>query len=106
MQYQQVGESKYEGVNQYPINTQLKYPKPGTSNPILSLYIYDIANKKTEEIIDGDDNLGTEYILYYAKWIDANSFLMKQSDRTSSVLTKKLYDLDKNHVSKQCHKGI
>ena len=25
MQYQQVGESKYEGVNQYPINTQLKY---------------------------------------------------------------------------------
>ena len=74
MQYQQVGESKYEGVNQYPINTQLKYPKPGTSNPILSLYIYDIANKKTEEIIDGDDNLGTEYILYYAKWIDANSF--------------------------------
>ena len=48
MQYQQVGESKYEGVNQYPINTQLKYPKPGTSNPILSLYIYDIANKKTE----------------------------------------------------------
>lgn len=99
MQYQQVGESKYEGVNQYPINTQLKYPKPGTSNPILSLYIYDIANKKTEEIIDGDDNLGTEYILYYAKWIDANSFLMKQSDRTSSVLTKKLYDLDKNHVS-------
>ena len=25
--------------------------------------------------------------------------LMKQSDRTSSVLTKKLYDLDKNHVS-------
>lgn len=24
---------------------------------------------------------------------------MKQSDRTSSVLTKKLYDLDKNHVS-------
>lgn len=99
MQFQQADESKYEGVNQYPIKTQLKYPRPGTANPIISLHIYDIASKKVDEIVDGDDTLGPDYILYYAKWIDTNNFLMKQSDRTSSILSKKLYNLSKNQVS-------
>ncbi|RLV95429.1 Dipeptidyl aminopeptidase A [Spathaspora sp. JA1] len=90
-QYAQSDQEKIEGVNQYPISTFIKYPKPGTPVPVLSLFKYGISEKKSEKIIDKDTSLGEDYLLYDAIWIDDNNFLMKQSDRTSSILSKKLY---------------
>ncbi|EMG48554.1 STE13 Dipeptidyl aminopeptidase A [Candida maltosa Xu316] len=94
--YQQSDVPKKEGVNQYPIKTSLKYPKTGSPNPSISLYIYDVKEKKAEKIVEDDP--GNESILYYAKWLDNDNFLMKKTDRTSSILSKKLYQLSTNQV--------
>ncbi|RCK62677.1 Dipeptidyl aminopeptidase A [Candida viswanathii] len=97
-QYEQLDESEVEGVNQYPIKTSLKYPKPGTANPIVSLYVYDVKTKEVKPLNDDDDTLGPDRIIYDAKWIDSKNFLMKQTDRTSSILSKKLYQPETNEV--------
>lgn len=97
-QYQVPNEPEMGGVNQYPIKTSLKYPKPGTPNPIISLYNYNVNTKKVKQLNDDDTRLGVDKILYDAKWIDSKNFLMKQTDRTSSILSKKLYQPEKHEV--------
>ncbi|KAK6204587.1 dipeptidyl peptidase IV N-terminal region-domain-containing protein [Scheffersomyces amazonensis] len=97
-QYKESDEVKVEDVNQYPIKTNIKYPKPGHSNPIVTLYNYKLNDESLIKIVNNYDNVGNEFILYDAIWIDNNNFLMKQTDRTSTILTKKLYQPSKSNT--------
>ena len=90
-QYKELLENKFEDVNQYPIKTSIKYPKPGTSNPILSLFNYRLSDKSIKEITKLQDGLGEDFILYKAAWVDSKNFLMKLTDRTSAILKKKVF---------------
>ncbi|EGW34146.1 uncharacterized protein SPAPADRAFT_134971 [Spathaspora passalidarum NRRL Y-27907] len=90
-QYDQSDQKSVEGVNQYPIHTAFKYPKPGTPNPIVTLFNYHVSEKKLDKLEDKDSSLGEEYIIYDATWIDDTNFLIKNTDRTSRVLARKLY---------------
>ncbi|CAK9437251.1 uncharacterized protein LODBEIA_P16290 [Lodderomyces beijingensis] len=84
------------GVNQYPLVSKLKYPKPGTPNPLASLYVYDVK-EQTVELLKNDDggdsnkDLGEDFLLYQAIWIDKDNFLIKETDRTSTKFARKLY---------------
>lgn len=90
--YIQSGVKKVDGVNQYPVRTSIKYPKPGTNIPIVSLTMFNIS-LKTLFLVPGinDQNLGEDAILYDAQWLDANNLLLKLSDRTSTKLAKKVF---------------
>ncbi|KAI5954424.1 STE13 [Candida jiufengensis] len=99
MQYQQSDEKQFESTDQYPIKTSLKYPKPGTNIPIISLFIYDINTKNVESLSDKDQALGKDFILYQAIWVDNESFLMKQTDRTSKMYTKKVYNANSKDIN-------
>ncbi|KAI5962486.1 STE13 [Candida pseudojiufengensis] len=92
MQYEQSNEKQYKNLNQYPIKTSLKYPKPGTNIPIVSIYTYDVKSKKVESLSDKDKTLGDEFILYQAIWVDNDNFLMKQTDRTSKLFARKVFN--------------
>ncbi|KAK6459970.1 dipeptidyl peptidase IV N-terminal region-domain-containing protein [Scheffersomyces coipomensis] len=96
-QYKESDEHMYEGVNQYPIKTSIKYPKPGTANPIVSLYKYTISEKLSVKLTNNNKNVGEDFILYDAVWVDNENFLMKQTDRTSTILTKKLLQVHKSN---------
>lgn len=90
--YRASGKGKVEGVNQYPVRTSIKYPKPGTNIPIFSLAMFNVSLKELFLLPEiKDENLGEDAILYDAQWIDANHLLLKLSDRTSTKLAKKVF---------------
>ncbi|OBA21545.1 dipeptidyl peptidase IV/CD26, N-terminal domain-containing protein [Metschnikowia bicuspidata var. bicuspidata NRRL YB-4993] len=93
MSYKDMAPSvKPGGLNQYPKHTSIKYPKPGTPNPKTRLYSYSMEQKTTTEIAGVSNKVvKDDYLLYDAAWVDQNNFLIKVSDRHSSVLEKKLY---------------
>ena len=93
MQYDQSSQKRYQQVDQYPIKTSLLYPKPGTSNPLVSLYVYHVDEQKLEALQDKDGSLGKDFVMYQASWVDVDNFLVKETDRTSKILSKKLYSL-------------
>lgn len=94
MSYDSPKDETVDEVNQYPLRASIKYPKPGTTNPILSLSVYDTGSGKTSPIDLEDKELGADFVLYDAHWIDSNSLLMKVTDRTSTILKKKVYLVD------------
>lgn len=86
-----------EIVNQYPKHTSIKYPKPGTANPTVKLFSYNLELNSTTEITGlSDDVVENDFILYDVAWVDAENMLIKVSDRYSSVLQKKLFKPTKN----------
>lgn len=91
MSYDQPLAQKSSEVNQYPIRTSIKYPKPGTPIPEVSLTMFNLSLRKQTVIdIQGVDT-GDDPILYDVNWIDADNLLLKVSDRTSTILSKKLF---------------
>lgn len=77
-------------LNQYPIQASVKYPKPGTNNPVVSIHVFDV-DLQTVTKIDGlsDEYIGEDFILNDATWVGA-TLLLKLTDRTSTILEKKL----------------
>lgn len=77
------------GYDKYPKIEQLKYPKPGFSNPIVSLYVYQISNsklikvKQPEEQDNTVESLGNDFIIYQTVWLNEDELLFKRTDRTS-----------------------
>lgn len=85
-------------INQYPYQEKLKYPKPGTSIPKASVFRFHVPSRRTDAI-DVHEIAGDSFIVYDAFWVDDENFMMKMSDRTSTILSKILYlpnDKDKN----------
>ncbi|WPK22906.1 hypothetical protein PUMCH_000128 [Australozyma saopauloensis] len=92
MSYDDKPRPLLSGIEQYPDYQYLKYPKPGTNNPEVTLYCFDVSKNETVEIeLASDTVVGRDFILYDAIWIDEVHFLMKVSDRTSSVQQKKVF---------------
>ncbi|ODV80080.1 dipeptidyl peptidase IV/CD26, N-terminal domain-containing protein [Suhomyces tanzawaensis NRRL Y-17324] len=101
-QYDESEQLKVDNVNQYPIKTTIKYPKPGTANPTATINNYKVSEKKSTklEIIHPTRDLGHDFIFYSGSWIDSKNFLMKHADRTSKILKKMVY---RPHDSNQIH---
>ncbi|KAI5958864.1 STE13 [Candida theae] len=91
MQYDQSNEEKVGQVDQYPIKSSISYPKPGSKNPLISFHVYSLDGQRLETLQDKDDSLGRDFVVYQASWVDNDNFLVKQTDRTSKILSKKLY---------------
>lgn len=87
-------DSTVDDVHQYPIKKQIHYPKPGTKVPKLELYKYNLENKKRETL--AYDKKFDEFILYDASWINSDNFLIKITDRTSSIQSKQVLTVSKN----------
>ncbi|CUM62890.1 uncharacterized protein PRCAT00000449001 [Priceomyces carsonii] len=82
--------SESNSVLQYPEKMSLRYPKPGTNNPKLTLHNFKFSQRKNYELNCVLNNVGSDFILYDAIWIDSEHFLMKISDRTSKILSKQI----------------
>lgn len=90
--FEEPTQRKTNDVNQYPVKTTIKYPKPGTPNPKITVFNYNLKEGKLNDITNMDTkNIGDEAIVYDGIWIDNKSFLMKLSDRTSKILCKRVF---------------
>ncbi|CAH1183189.1 unnamed protein product [Phaedon cochleariae] len=70
--------------NQYPTEVQIKYPKVGTPNPIVSVYIYEIAmgmNIELELPPTSSIQNPNDYILYDLTWISDYEVAMISTNR-------------------------
>ncbi|GAV27881.1 hypothetical protein PMKS-001349 [Pichia membranifaciens] len=77
------------GDDEYPQIEELKYPKTGFPNPIVSLYVYQTTNsklikvKQPEEQNKDAESLGKDFIIYQTVWLNEEELLFKRTDRTS-----------------------
>lgn len=83
-----------QGNVKYPAVFDLKYPKPGGENPIVSLFRYEIAKDELKEIERSESTLGPDYVIYGAAWIDSKNFLIKETDRSSKILNYRLFEVE------------
>lgn len=87
--------------NRFPRLEEIKYPKPGSFNPKIALYMVDLTSGvilaiNPMESTEGE--WGEDYILYDASWIGPKAFLFKISDRSSQKLITRVYDMEDNSI--------
>lgn len=78
---------------QYPETVQIAYPKAGTTNPTVTLHVYDLGDSSTKELQPptwpsfGANANFTEYYFSRFTWLDENTCLPTWTDRpqTASV---------------------
>lgn len=87
--------------HRYPQMQEIKYPKPGSSNPKVELYLFDSKSRVISLINTMDSAEGDwdqDYILYEASWIGPQAFLFKIADRSSQKLIVRLYDSENSSI--------
>jgi dipeptidyl-peptidase-4 len=67
------------------------YPKPGQPNPVVDVFVYDIASKKTTQVDVRDgkpfDNTVVGHYVYDVEWSpDGTELLMNRTNRKQNVL--------------------
>ncbi|ODV60349.1 dipeptidyl aminopeptidase ASCRUDRAFT_76349 [Ascoidea rubescens DSM 1968] len=78
----------------YPDLVNIKYPKAGASNPIVSMMIYNLLDNKLTEISDFkhlNDPLITE-----VTWVGTKKFLLRVTNRSSDLLKSYVINADSN----------
>lgn len=87
----------YTTNKQYSSFAQIKYPKPGCSNPSLSLLMFDMKTG----VISRIPTLSTtnDFILYDLQWIDNHNFIFKTTDRYSKNLKVLRHDVVKDETT-------
>lgn len=74
----------------------MNYPTPGTSNPSIELFYYNLLEGVLYSVTIDDDLKSP--IVYYGKFISPESFLYKVSDRESNSVRTKVYETNVNKV--------
>lgn len=96
--------SKYTTNNEYPPMSSIKYPKPGTANPKVTLYLFNLNEgviyQLSDLVLDEEELATSDTILYDADWLDSDSFIMKVTDRRSKKMVIKVYDSKMNTLQK------
>lgn len=83
-----------DDFNQYPKTVKIKYPKPNTPDPRVTVNIYDVDNDVNKVVMDlADNDLGEEFLLYDVRWFGSKLLMFKIADRTSTLQKKKIFDL-------------
>lgn len=80
---------KYITNSAYNTFEKIKYPKPGTPNPKVKLFLYELGSGVLYEMSTGSNQ---DSILYDVKWLDKDTLLLKETDRASTTMTVKIYD--------------
>lgn len=87
------------GDKEYPEVVDLKYPKPGFTNPKVALYVYNVSKgksikvKQPEEENKDAESLGDDFIIYQTVWLNDDELLFKRTDRTSRKIQVCVYDM-------------
>lgn len=81
------------GLEEYPEVRQIKYPKAGAPNPIVSLEFYDMEK---DEVFSVDNSHGfddDERVIFEVVWATDSRVIVKQTNRESDILKVVLIDV-------------
>ncbi|BFZ53651.1 hypothetical protein PYCC9005_000680 [Savitreella phatthalungensis] len=76
----------------YPDIEPLKYPRPGTSNPVVALKHYELETGKIRDVPLTADFEATNRLVTEVKYLNDHRVLLRQTNRDSTVQQVSVYD--------------
>ncbi|KAJ5555302.1 Peptidase S9B dipeptidylpeptidase IV N-terminal [Penicillium sp. DV-2018c] len=86
------GTKPLPGLEKYPEVRQIKYPKPGSPNPIVSLRFYDVEKNENFSFDMPEDFSDDERIIIEVVWASEGKVLVRETNRESDVV--KIFVMD------------
>uniref|UniRef100_A0A8D2ZEA0 Uncharacterized protein n=1 Tax=Scophthalmus maximus TaxID=52904 RepID=A0A8D2ZEA0_SCOMX len=85
-------EYPWYGENQYPSTVSIPYPKPGTPNPVVKLFVVDTDNttKITEVVVPASFG-SSEHYLATVTWVTDNRIAVQWLKRVQNHLILQIY---------------
>uniref|UniRef100_A0A7N6ANV6 Uncharacterized protein n=1 Tax=Anabas testudineus TaxID=64144 RepID=A0A7N6ANV6_ANATE len=86
-------EYSWYGDDQYPSTISIPYPKPGTPNPVVTLFVVDTDNAtKITEVIVPHTFSSSEHYLASVTWVTDERIAVQWLNRTQNHLILQIYD--------------
>ncbi|VVT56454.1 uncharacterized protein SAPINGB_P005066 [Magnusiomyces paraingens] len=92
----------------YPKVRKIKYPKPGTPNPVVDLLLLDVNSQESYHVpVEKNDEEDLEKLITEVVWTGDSKAVLRISDRDSSVLRVGVIDAEKRtgNVSRRVDVG-
>ncbi|KAG0154297.1 hypothetical protein PDIDSM_1677 [Penicillium digitatum] len=86
------GKEPPPGLENYPQVRQIKYPKPGSPNPIVNLQFYDVEKNEVFSFEMPEDFVDDERIIIEIVWASGGNVLVRETNRESDVV--KIFVMD------------
>uniref|UniRef100_A0A4W5MS98 Dipeptidyl-peptidase 4 n=1 Tax=Hucho hucho TaxID=62062 RepID=A0A4W5MS98_9TELE len=88
-------EYSWYGKEQYPDTVIFPYPKPGTPNPVVKLFVYDTTNISniTEVVVPASIGAGDHY-LATVTWVTDKRIAVQWQKRKQNELRFQIYDFN------------
>ncbi|KAJ6032271.1 hypothetical protein N7540_003003 [Penicillium herquei] len=86
------GKQPLPGLENYPEVRQIKYPKPGSSNPVVHLQFYDVEKAEVFSIAMPGDFKDNNRIIIEVVWASDGKVLIRETNRESDVVKIFLVD--------------
>ncbi|KAA8579499.1 hypothetical protein FQN60_006592 [Etheostoma spectabile] len=85
-------EYSWYGENQYPSTVSIPYPKPGTPNPIVKLFVVDTDNTTITEVVVPDSLNTSEHYLATVTWVMDEQIAVQWLKRVQNHLILQIYN--------------
>ncbi|XP_008423254.1 dipeptidyl peptidase 4-like [Poecilia reticulata] len=88
-------EYSWYGEDQYPSIISIPYPKPGTPNPVVKLFVVDTDNTTiVTEVVVPDSYESIEHYLATVTWVTDTRIAVQWLKRQQNQLILQIYDFD------------
>ncbi|XP_015601081.1 venom dipeptidyl peptidase 4 isoform X2 [Cephus cinctus] len=94
--YGEPGDAEY----QYPTDVKIKYPKAGSTNPLVYLTLVDLSNASSPliNLSAPIDIVGSDHILYTVSWLNDETVAVTWTNRVQNVGQIVAYDVSGNET--------
>ncbi|XP_045904580.1 dipeptidyl peptidase 4-like [Micropterus dolomieu] len=90
-------EYSWYGENQYPSTVSIPYPKPGTPNPVVKLFVVDTDNtKEITEVVVPPSFSSSEHYLATVTWVTDKRLAVQWLKRVQNHLILQIYNFSGN----------
>lgn len=80
------GKKPLPGLERYPEVRDIKYPKPGSPNPVVDLQFYDVEKDETFSVELPEDFPDDDRIIMEVLWASEGNVLIRATNRESDIL--------------------
>lgn len=97
------GVKPEKGMENYPDEKRIKYPKAGAPNPVVDMLFYDLEANEVFDVDIKDGFADDDRIIADVLWADNGRVLIKEANRVSDKIRVVLVDVD-DRTGKQVRK--
>ncbi|KAK6541047.1 hypothetical protein TWF694_008425 [Orbilia ellipsospora] len=89
------GEKPEEGLEHYPEERRIKYPKAGAPNPVVDILFFDVEKGEQFSVAIDNDFSDPERLITEVIWAGSGKVLIRETNRESDILKMVLIDVGK-----------